>query len=268
MGDQLLTTKEVEHLVQLNRVTIYRLIRTEGFPALKVGGQWRFPKEEVENWIADHGRVTETHHGPQIVGLDDEHDVSLDVEPAELLRSIEIISLLEAFSFTVELSIAVFDIDGKMLVDYPGYQHPFCQFVRQIDPTHGSCFGRHHLLLDEKHTQESPVAFDDIPGLHYLQAPIWTDQVQVGYIVMGPLVMENSDPELVRHGLETLAKRYSASSDGLIKQFETVRRFSNDQVRILTTLLSQIVSNMLEVVHRRTDAVQRLNTIARLAADV
>ena len=37
MGDQLLTTKEVEHLVQLNRVTIYRLIRTEGFPAL---GAW------------------------------------------------------------------------------------------------------------------------------------------------------------------------------------------------------------------------------------
>ena len=51
MSDSLLTTREVELLIRLNRVTIYRLIREGSFPAIKVGGQWRFPRGAVEAWL-------------------------------------------------------------------------------------------------------------------------------------------------------------------------------------------------------------------------
>lgn len=51
MDSDLLTTREVEQMIQINRVTIYRLIRESGFPAVRVGSQWRFPREAVENWL-------------------------------------------------------------------------------------------------------------------------------------------------------------------------------------------------------------------------
>ena len=41
MADKLLTTRELEELLQLDRVTIYRMVKDGELPALRVGGQWR-----------------------------------------------------------------------------------------------------------------------------------------------------------------------------------------------------------------------------------
>jgi excisionase family DNA binding protein len=34
-------------------VTVYRLLAKEKIPARKVGGQWRFVKEEIERWLVE-----------------------------------------------------------------------------------------------------------------------------------------------------------------------------------------------------------------------
>jgi excisionase family DNA binding protein len=51
MDNELLTTREVQSLVRLNRITIYRLIREGEFPAIKVGGQWRFPPKHEPSFL-------------------------------------------------------------------------------------------------------------------------------------------------------------------------------------------------------------------------
>ncbi|MCA9913231.1 MAG: PocR ligand-binding domain-containing protein [Anaerolineae bacterium] len=269
MSDKLLTTKEVEHLVQLNRVTIYRLIRDAGFPALKIGGQWRFPRKEVEHWLEGHGRATETEsHRADAFEAHVDTARSVVLTPGEMLSSIEIVSLLKAFSSSIELSILVVNMNGETLVDCPGYQHPFCQFVHGINPVQDTCLPGRQLRLHREHLDNSQSLLDCISGLHYLQTPIWIDELQVGYIVMGPLVTDNSNPAQIQQGLEDFARQHHADSNVLLEQFLTVKRFSNDQICILTDLLSRVVSTMLEIVCRRADAVQRLNTIARLASDV
>jgi excisionase family DNA binding protein len=47
----LLTTNEVQHLLHVDRTTIYRLVESGRLPALRVGKQWRFPKAEIERWL-------------------------------------------------------------------------------------------------------------------------------------------------------------------------------------------------------------------------
>lgn len=51
MESDLLTTRDIEQRLQISRVTIYRLIRDEGLPAIRVGSQWRFPADAVEAWL-------------------------------------------------------------------------------------------------------------------------------------------------------------------------------------------------------------------------
>ncbi len=51
MESDLLTTRDIEQRLQISRVTIYRLIRDEGLPAIRVGSQWRFPSSAVEAWL-------------------------------------------------------------------------------------------------------------------------------------------------------------------------------------------------------------------------
>jgi len=47
----LLTSKEVCERLQIHRITLYRWITDNGFPAHKIMGRWRFDWDDVQNWI-------------------------------------------------------------------------------------------------------------------------------------------------------------------------------------------------------------------------
>jgi excisionase family DNA binding protein len=47
----LLTTGQVQGLLRVDRTTIYRMVEGGRLPAIRVGKQWRFEKEEIERWL-------------------------------------------------------------------------------------------------------------------------------------------------------------------------------------------------------------------------
>ena len=51
MSDEILTIREVAHLLKINEKTAYKLASAGGIPGFKVGGSWRFQREEIGNWI-------------------------------------------------------------------------------------------------------------------------------------------------------------------------------------------------------------------------
>lgn len=54
----LLTAKQVAEYLQLSQRSIYRLLERGELPATKIGGQWRFRKAAIDEWIDLHmGRL-------------------------------------------------------------------------------------------------------------------------------------------------------------------------------------------------------------------
>ena len=53
MTDEILTLKEVAEYLKLAEKTAYRLAAEGKLPGFKVGGSWRFKREEIEKWIAE-----------------------------------------------------------------------------------------------------------------------------------------------------------------------------------------------------------------------
>jgi len=47
---KILTVKEVSDYLRVNPSTIYRLLRRGGIPAFKVGSDWRFDLQAIDNW--------------------------------------------------------------------------------------------------------------------------------------------------------------------------------------------------------------------------
>lgn len=63
----LLTTKDLQALINVDKSTIYRMAEDGRIPAIKVGRQWRFPVDEIERWLtrpitptASSGTATES----------------------------------------------------------------------------------------------------------------------------------------------------------------------------------------------------------------
>jgi excisionase family DNA binding protein len=45
--DDLLTTKELQELLKVDRTTVYRMLKDGRLTGIKIGDQWRFSREEV-----------------------------------------------------------------------------------------------------------------------------------------------------------------------------------------------------------------------------
>ncbi|MUJ22944.1 methylation-associated defense system helix-turn-helix domain-containing protein MAD1 [Aliivibrio fischeri] len=54
MVDQILTLKEVAAYLKLAEKTTYRLASEGKLPGFKVGGSWRFKREDLEAWIEEN----------------------------------------------------------------------------------------------------------------------------------------------------------------------------------------------------------------------
>jgi excisionase family DNA binding protein len=60
--DAFLTTDEVLNYLQVNLRTVYRLIKSEKIPAVRVGRQWRFRKRDIDAWLE-----SQRPRGPRLV---------------------------------------------------------------------------------------------------------------------------------------------------------------------------------------------------------
>ena len=53
MSDEILTLPEVAQLLKVAEKTAYSMAQKGLLPAFKVGGQWRFKRADLDQWIED-----------------------------------------------------------------------------------------------------------------------------------------------------------------------------------------------------------------------
>ncbi|MBP7791589.1 MAG: repressor LexA [Candidatus Goldbacteria bacterium] len=51
MNEEIMTVEDVASYLKLDVRTIYRRLKANEIPAFKIGGQWRFKKQDIDLWI-------------------------------------------------------------------------------------------------------------------------------------------------------------------------------------------------------------------------
>lgn len=54
---EMLTCKDVQELLGISKNTAYKLIRLPGFPKIKIGHNYRIPKDKFESYIMEHNKA-------------------------------------------------------------------------------------------------------------------------------------------------------------------------------------------------------------------
>ena len=49
--ENLLTLREVASMLRLSPKTLYKLLNQGHIPAIKVGSQWRFERDQIKGWL-------------------------------------------------------------------------------------------------------------------------------------------------------------------------------------------------------------------------
>ena len=124
----MLTTKDLQELINVDRSTIYRMAESGRLPAIKVGRQWRFPAREIEAWLAG-GEPSAPAPLPeeQAVG-----------ELADMLLPGVAKPLSDLIGNIFGVMVLVTDLDGRPLIE-PANPCGLFRFVHDTPATHSMC---------------------------------------------------------------------------------------------------------------------------------
>ena len=53
MAARIMTLEDVAGFLHVHASTVYRLVKKHSIPAFKIGSDWRFNQESIEQWIKD-----------------------------------------------------------------------------------------------------------------------------------------------------------------------------------------------------------------------
>lgn len=67
---EIMTTKQLAEYLQMSQITICRLAREKKLPGLKIGKEWRFPKELIDRFIASGSNFDEVFEALEASGGD------------------------------------------------------------------------------------------------------------------------------------------------------------------------------------------------------
>jgi excisionase family DNA binding protein len=57
MQEILLTAHQVARYLRIDKFTVYRLVSQKKLPAFKVGNQWRFKRQLLDEWLKKNSNV-------------------------------------------------------------------------------------------------------------------------------------------------------------------------------------------------------------------
>ena len=113
----LLTTKQVQALLKVDRTTIYRMVDGGQLPAMRVGKQWRFARAEVERWL-HAGRSADL----ELLAGGQQESSSLDVLPVTSAAKGDLADILpvacaqaaqDAFADLLGATLVITDMQGR-----------------------------------------------------------------------------------------------------------------------------------------------------------
>lgn len=252
MDQELLTTREVQSLVRLNRVTIYRLIRDGEFPAVKIGGQWRFPRKAIEAWLS--GQSSPAQIGPFYERGTSPYPPALD----EIFIHSGLKPVLEAFADATGVSVFVVDNQGELLTDCMEC-YPFCRAIKRNAADQQDWL---EILQEPTGVEDENLRCHE--GLNYLSAAIILSGESAAWVVMGPFVTDEAHLQAIERTLPALATRYGVDPIDLWNDLHTVQQIGPEQAKLLGGLLSQVVSVITQLAYERNTVTQRLHQIGQL----
>lgn len=254
---EMLTAKEVQDLLQVDRSTVYRMAEAGKLPAIKVGKQWRFPEPQIEQWMHAQTAVANSMPGLPSPGAFRTEDASGDL--ATLLPRDCVQLIQDSYADLLGVMLVITDMDGNPITEV---SNPCGLFEAISDQPHAvqKCIDSWHdlatMLSLEPQFKRSHL------GLYCARALIRVGTELKGMVVAGCIAPEAWPPDAT--AVVEMAASFDVSTAVLTAQLESVHRLSRAERENVLTFISRIADIVSHIVDERKQLVGRLERIAQL----
>jgi len=254
----LLTTTQVQDLLQVDRTTIYRMVDSGRLPAIRVGKQWRFSQPEIERWLATaaspakSGAAPMQHAASAVTNGVSLHEL-LPVTCAQLIQ--------DAFADILGVMMVVTDMQGQPVT---GISNP-CGFFAALSQ------GPDALSQCVRTWQELAAIPSMEPRFHPSEMGLLCagGLIRVGHELKGMVVIGGIAPEVwptdPEH-LACLAETFGLSPAYVAANADAVYRLDKAAQEKALRSIQRIADIFSHIAEDRNALCGRLRTIASLTS--
>lgn len=240
--EDLLTAKQLQDLLKVDRITIYRMLADGRLTGFKVGGQWRFSRRQIESWLQERQ-----------ASLDTAEDLPADAQtlPLHCVQAIQSI-----YAEALDVAAVTTGPDGAPLT-YVSNSCPFCELILSTEQGRRRCSAAWQASIGQ------PGQLDLLrschAGLLCAAAPVYVAGQKVAGFAACQFAVR-----LPAAGLAALASGLGLDEAGLRAAAGSIRQVSEPTLARIAGLVEQVAVTFGQIGQERLGLLNRLRRIAEI----
>lgn len=250
---EMLTAKEIQGLLQVDRSTIYRMAEAGRLPAIKVGKQWRFPSDRLDQWLQNREAAP---------------TAALPLEPARskaplaAVLPLDCVQLIQdAFAETLGVMLVITDLEGRPITQV-SHSCPIYNLLGETPQGHQLCQEQWH-NLGQMPAME-PRFVPGWGGVLCARALVRLNHELKGMVIAFGVAPQNWPPAPA--AIATLAESLQMTSDKLQQAFDAVVCLTPAEQKQVLLTTQRIADILAHIASERCLLMDRLDTIAKLSS--
>ena len=245
--DDLLTAKQVQELLQVDRTTIYRMLNDGRLEGVKVGKQWRFSRSQI-NAILEGG-TTATEDEKSTIG-----DSDLPIHCVQVIQDV--------FADVAGVGVVATQKDGEPLTNISN-SCQYCNLILNSETGYQACVDTWKKLATLPPAKNIPF-FTCHAGLQYAYSRINVDTKFAALLVAGQYHLEKPTPEQTRVRIDEIAQKHGISVDELSAAAREIPILDERIQNKIGHWLRKVAGTFGEIGSERAELMGRLNRIAEM----
>lgn len=238
--DQFLTTRQVQDLLQVDRITIYRMLSDGRLKGVKIGSQWRFTRSVVEQLLTNGGCCEP-----------DETSSEIQAYPIHCIQTI-----LDLFTSLSNLGAVLVDTEGNPIAE--SGKCAFCSAAQQTKGGRSACEATWREAAQRKvETLTCPA------GLHYQTAPVYDGERTFAWVLLGQFAQSTFEKTSAGRRMTGFCGEPSTALD---EAAESIPLVSVERAANYTEYPHKVAASLESIFSERANLVDRLQRIAAISS--
>ncbi len=246
--DELITTKQVQDLLQVDRITIYRMLKDGRLKGVKVGTQWRFHRDEIGS-LMEHG----THST---------HTLQSEYAPNEVLPVHCIQVIQDVFAEMNGIGSVTTDVNGEPITPISNC-NSFCEQIYATSTGREACVESWRQLVQTK--DRAPKFYQCHAGFQYARGRIKLYGQLTAIQVAGQFVVTALSKEEIDNKVNEISKKHGLDKEELRLAAQDIRQLNSKEQDQLGEWLHRVAETFEIIAHERADLIGRLKNISEMS---
>ncbi len=243
--DTLLTTRQLQDYLKVDRTTIYRMLKDGRLPGIRVGNQWRFSRESVASLIS---------------GIEPEEETS-DSQPPSSLPLDCIQPIQDVFADIAQVGSLTTAPDGTPLTNMSNTCR-FCSQILASESGRRACIQSWRKLTSQSETR--PHFVECHAGLMYARARIEMGGKLEAMAIAGQFYVDRPTDEQQEERIQRLATLHQLDENALRESAREIPVIDHRMESLIGSWLQKIALTFEHFGRERIDLIGRLRKIAAM----